>query len=74
MASIQPRPSGSYRVTWRDPAGRQRAKHFRTRREARAFKAQIEADLARGCYVDPHAGARVLFEDPGRPLAGRAGR
>jgi integrase len=72
MASIRQQPSGSYRVYWRDPAGRQRAKHFRTKREARAFKAQIESELARGSYVDLHAADRLLFRDhAARWLAGR---
>ena len=63
MASIRQQPSGSWRVYWRDPAGRQRARHFRTKREAREFKAQIELELARGSYVDSHAAGRVLFRD-----------
>ena len=72
MASIHPQPSGSWRVTWRDPTGRQRARHFNTKREARAFKAQVELDMARGSYVDSHAADRVLFRDHAvRWLAGR---
>lgn len=72
MASIRQQPSGSWRVYWRDPAGRQRARHFATKREARAFKAQVELDLARGSYVDSHAADRVLFRDCTRQwLAGR---
>jgi hypothetical protein len=72
MAAIQRRPSGSYRVYWRDPAGRQRARHFPTLREARAFKAQVEAELAQGRYVDGHAASRTLFRDQAAAwLAGR---
>lgn len=72
MASIRQEASGSWRVYWRDPAGRQRARHFATKREAREFKAQIELELARGSYVDSHAAARVLFRDHAAGwLAGR---
>jgi integrase len=56
-------PAGTYRVNWRDPAGKQRAKTLRTKKDARAFLAQVEADASRGAYVDPHAGRRVLLRD-----------
>lgn len=55
--------AGRYRVNWRDPAGRQRAKTLRTKRDAKSFLAQVEADSARGTYVDPHAGQRALLRD-----------
>ena len=72
MASIRQQPSGSWRVYWRDPAGRQRARHFPTKREAREYKAQIELELARGGYIDSHAAGRVLFRDHAAGwLAGR---
>ncbi|MGH3925809.1 MAG: tyrosine-type recombinase/integrase, partial [Pseudonocardiaceae bacterium] len=51
---------GNYRANWREPSGRQRAKTFPTKREAKRFIAEIEASLSRGMYVDPHAG-RLLF-------------
>lgn len=63
MGWIIPTPAGTYRVNWRDPAGKQRAKTLRTKREAKAFLAQVEADASRGSYVDPHAGRRVLLRD-----------
>lgn len=62
MAHITRAPAGGYRANWRDPSGRQRAKTFRTKVEARRFLAEIETTLTRGLYVDPHAG-RVLFSD-----------
>ena len=55
--------AGTYRVSWRDPAGKQRARTLRTKRETKAFLAQVEADASRGSYVDPHAGRRVLLRD-----------
>lgn len=45
-----------YRVWWRDPAGRLRAKRFGRQEEARAFLRDVEADKARGSYVDPSRG------------------
>jgi integrase len=63
MGWIVATPAGTYRVNWRDPAGKQRAKTLRTKKEARAFLAQVESDAARGTYVDPHAGRRVLLRD-----------
>ena len=53
--------AGTYRANWRDATGRQKAKTFPTKRQARDFLAETEAALSRGTYVDPHAG-RVLFE------------
>lgn len=63
MGWILPTPAGTYRVNWRDPAGKQRAKTLRTKRGAKAFLAQVEADASRGSYVDPHAGRPVLLRD-----------
>lgn len=62
MGFITAAPNGNPRANWRDPAGRQRAKTFKTKKEARAFLAQVEADKRRGHYVDPAAG-RVKFAD-----------
>jgi integrase len=62
MGHISDTPAGNYRANWRDPSGRQRAKTFKTKKAARAFLAQVEADLSRGIYVGPAAG-RVLFRD-----------
>jgi integrase len=63
MGWILQTPAGRYRVNWRDPAGRQRAKTLRTKKEARAFLAQVDADTTRGTYIDPHAGRRKLLRD-----------
>jgi integrase len=60
MGHIVKTPAGTFRANWRDATGRQRAKTFRTKKEAAAFLADTEANLTRGTYVDPHAG-RVRF-------------
>jgi integrase len=66
MAS-QPRqlPSGRWQVEWRVTGGRGSAKRYQTfdtKTQARAFKAQVEADLSRGVHVDPREG-RITVKD-----------
>src|SRR5919112_6687151 len=60
MGHIVPTQAGGYRANWRDAAGRQRAKTFSTKREAKAYLAEVETAVSRGLYVDPHAG-RIRF-------------
>lgn len=62
MGFIRKTPTGRHRACWRDPAGRQRSKTFKTRREANAFLAEVESALNRGTYVAPAAG-RLRFAD-----------
>lgn len=62
MGYVRKTPAGTWKACWRDATGRQPSKTFRTRREASAFLATIEASAHNGTYVDPHAGRRVLFE------------
>lgn len=62
MGHILKTEAGTYRANWRDPAGRQRAKTFRTKKAAGAFLAEVESASNRGVYVDPHAG-RSRFGD-----------
>jgi len=61
MPSIR-RHGAGYQARYRDPAGRQRGKTFRTKREASSFLARVEADKQRGTFVDPQL-SRVRFED-----------
>lgn len=68
MAGIRKTPAGNWRAYWRDPAGRQTSKTFRTKREAATFLAQAAAAVSTGGYVSPHAG-RVLFGDHARDWA-----
>jgi integrase len=62
MGFVRKTPAGAHRACWRDPAGRQRSKTFKTRREANAFLAEVEAALNRGVYVAPDGG-RIRFGD-----------
>lgn len=45
---------------WRDAADRQRSRSFDRKADAERFLSGIRADLARGTYVDPHAGKITL--------------
>ncbi|MFD0599992.1 tyrosine-type recombinase/integrase [Catellatospora coxensis] len=62
MGFINKTPAGTYRANWRDPAGRQKAKTFTTKKEASAFLAETESALNRGTYLDPKAGKKRFGE------------
>jgi integrase len=49
-----------YRVWWRDPSGRVRAKRFPRFDAARSFVRDVESDKARGSYVDPSKGKMTV--------------
>ena len=51
-----------WRVRYRDPAGRERAKSFARRRDAERFLQHAEADKLRGQWVDPRQGRRTVGE------------
>ncbi|GIG90940.1 tyrosine-type recombinase/integrase [Plantactinospora endophytica] len=72
MGFLKKTPAGTYRANWRDAANRQKAKTFRTKKEANAFLAEVEGALNRGTYVDPHAGKVQFGEFARRWLAGRS--
>ncbi|MEU4801226.1 hypothetical protein [Actinosynnema sp. NPDC023587] len=60
MGHVTPTDSGKFRANWREPDGKQRAKTFKTRKEANAYLAEVESSKNAGRYVNPHAG-RTLF-------------
>jgi integrase len=65
MATIEKRVrSGktTYRVRYRDPAGRQRSKVFARKADAQRFLNETETAKGRGTWTDPALG-RVLFRD-----------
>jgi integrase len=51
-----------YRVRYRDPAGRERAKSFARKVDAERFLRHVEADLVRGQWVDPEHGRMTVGE------------
>jgi integrase len=65
MSFISRTPAGTYRAFWRDPAGRQRSKNFDTKRQAKLFLTEVQSQMAKGHYADPHSG-RTLFGDHAR--------
>jgi integrase len=62
MGFVDKTPEGRYRAYYRDPAGKQRSKTFRIKKDATAFLAEIETSKSRGAFVSPHAG-RTLFAE-----------
>jgi integrase len=65
MATIEKRVRNgktTYRVRYRDPAGRQRSKVFGRKADAQRFLNESETAKARGTWTDPALG-RVLFRD-----------
>lgn len=71
MASIQERPDGRLRARYRDVAGREHAKHFDLKREARAWLAEmgVEFDsLGRRPVSDPGSRAAADQRVPLGPL------
>ncbi|QYG93558.1 site-specific integrase [Iamia sp. SCSIO 61187] len=52
--------SGRWEASYRDPTGRERVKHHRTRAEADRWLTSMKSEMHRGDYVDPRLG-RTLF-------------
>jgi hypothetical protein len=65
MSFISRTAAGTYRAFWRDPAGRQRSKNFDTKRQAKLFLTEVQSQMTKGHYADPHSG-RILFGDHAR--------
>jgi integrase len=53
MGNIQKRPGGQWRARYRDPGGRERARHFRRRLDAERWLASVESAKHRGEWIDP---------------------
>jgi integrase len=62
VASIQKRPNGSWRVRYKDPSGRERAKHFDRKTDAQRWLDEMTTSLVTSTYIDPRAG-RALLRD-----------
>jgi integrase len=60
--NIQRRPNGKWRARYRDPAGREHARHFVRKIDAERWLAGQEIAKARGEWIDP-ARARVTVAD-----------
>jgi len=53
MGNIQKRPKGQWRARYRDPAGKEHARHFRRRLDAERWLASVENAKHRGEWIDP---------------------
>lgn len=64
--SIEKRKTGSgqdrFDVRYRGPDDKQRKKTFRTRRDARAFEAELAVQMRKGVWTDPKAGRLKLSD------------
>ena len=56
MASITKRPDGRWRARYRDPSGKELARHFTRRVDAQRWLDETAAAVVTGMYVDPQAG------------------
>jgi len=56
--AIKKLPNGRWEASYRDPAGRERVKHHRTRIDADRWLTTVKEQLHRGDYVDPRLGRR----------------
>jgi len=62
MAHIQKRGPSRYKVRYRGPDGKERSKTYSRKGDADRFAATVEADRARGAWVDPDRGRRHFSE------------
>ena len=53
MGNVQRRPNGRWRARYRDPGGRERARHFPRRLDAERWLASVENAKHRGEWIDP---------------------
>jgi integrase len=62
VTSIAKRDNGRWRARYRDDVGREHAKHFDRKVDARQWLAEVTASVVTGQYVDPKAG-RITFRE-----------
>jgi hypothetical protein len=60
MASIEKRPDGVWRARYYDETGKQHAKHFGRKVDAKTWLDGISASVVRGDYVDPKTASMLL--------------
>ena len=62
MTNIAKRPDGQWRARYRDDSGREHAKHFRRRVDAKRWLDEVTTSVVTGQYVNPRSG-KVTFRD-----------
>lgn len=60
--SVEKSKYGTWRVRWRDQAGKQRAKSFERKIDAEAHERAVRTDLKRGDYIGPEGGKTTVRE------------
>ncbi len=60
MASISRRPDGKWRARYRDPDGKEHAKHFDRKIDGQRWLNEQQSRIVRGEYVDPQAGRQTV--------------
>jgi integrase len=63
--------SAGFKACWRDPAGKERSKTFKTEDEAYKHLGKVEGAMKRGSYVDPAVRKVLLRDHAARWLKGR---
>lgn len=71
MGSIAKRPTGQWRARYRDPGGREHARHFRRRLDAERWLASVENAKHRGEWIDPALSRITVGEWAARWLEGQ---
>jgi len=56
MASIKKRDDGRWRARYRDPDGKEHARHFARKFDAERWLDGVRGELVTGAYIDPNAG------------------
>jgi hypothetical protein len=62
MGNIQKRENGRWRARYRDPSGRERARHFTRKIDAERWLVSVEGSKHRGEWIDP-AMSRITVGD-----------
>nr|MBA2600217.1 site-specific integrase [Actinomycetota bacterium] len=71
MASIVKQENGRYKVRYRTPDGKDRAKRFDRKRDAQTFANTLEADKIRGTFTDPREAATPFSKVADQVMAGK---
>jgi integrase len=62
MGWIKTLPSGRVQAVYRDPAGRQRSRTFRIKRDAREWLSKVDTAVSEGTWIDPN-GPKTPFKE-----------
>lgn len=70
--SVARREDGRWRARYRDAAGKERAKHFRTRSERRGWLERVTGSVRQGTWVDPTERQSLSQSAPRFGFSGKA--